>query len=192
MSYLFWISLGLIAFTYLIYPLFVFLFASFFPPRKIAEPNDYPEITMVVAAFNEEAVLEEKIKNSLAIDYPADKINFLFGSDGSTDRTNEILASAPARIESRLFPKREGKIRVLNKLLPEIRDELVVFSDANTMYHPKAIKLLVPHFTDQEVGGVCGNLNLVNPSRAPGGTGEGIYWRYENMLKARRRVRSAL
>jgi len=183
MEYLFWICLGLIAFTYLIYPLFIFFIASFFPQRKMTYLEDYPEVTMVIAAYNEEAVLEEKIKNCLAIDYPQDKIRFLFGSDGSTDKTNKILASAPSQIQSRIFPERGGKIRVLNKLLPEIEDELVVFSDANSMYHPKAVQLLVHHFGDADVGGVCGNLNLVNPSRAPGGTGEGIYWRYENMIK---------
>ena len=184
MECLFWICLGLIAFTYFFYPAFIILVASFIPQRKITELDTYPEITMVIAAYNEEAVLEEKIKNCLAIDYPEDKIRFIVGSDGSTDRTNEILASAPSQIQSRLFLEREGKIRVLNKLLPEIVEELVLFSDANTMYHPRAVKLLVTHFADQDVGGVCGNLNLINPSRAPGGTGEGIYWRYENMLKS--------
>jgi len=183
MEYLFWICLGLIAFTYLIYPLFIFFLASFFPQRKITYLEDYPEVTMVIAANNEESVLEEKIKNCLAIEYPKDKIRFLIGSDGSTDRTNEILTSAPAQIESRIFTERGGKIRVLNKLLPDIGDGLVVFSDANSMYHPKAVQLLVPHFANDDIGGVCGNLNLVNPSRAPGGTGEGIYWRYENMIK---------
>jgi biofilm PGA synthesis N-glycosyltransferase PgaC len=139
---------------------------------------------MVISAYNEEAVLEEKIKNCLEIDYSQDKIKFLFGSDGSTDRTNQILSTVNhPQIQFRIFPEREGKSSVLNKLITEISDEIILFSDANSMYQPCAVRLLVSHFSDPGVGGVCGKLKLINPSGTPGGEGEGLYWRFENQIK---------
>ncbi len=183
MTFIFWFCLGLIAFSYLIYPGLIMVLAIIFPRSTKSDPGEYPEIAMVISAYNEETVLDKKIENCLAIDYPDDKINFVFGSDGSIDRTNEILASASHRIQSRIYPEREGKIRVLNKLIPDIKEELLLFSDANTLYQPESVKLLVRHFSDPIVGGVCGKLNLVKPSQTPGRTGEGLYWRYENLIK---------
>ena len=183
MTFIFWICLGLIAFSYLIYPGLIMVIAILFPRSTKPDPGEYPEVVMVISAYNEESALREKIENCLEINYPEDKLRFVFGSDGSTDRTNEILAEAPSRIQSIIFPEREGKIQVLNKLVPDIKEELVLFSDANTIYQPGSVKLLTAHFADPNVGGVCGKLNLVNPSHTPGGAGESLYWRYENLIK---------
>ena len=184
MKALFWLCLGLIAYTYLIYPGLNFLLARVFP-RPIKEKSDItPPVVMLIPAYNEEEVLEEKIKNCLALDYPRDQIRFLFGSDGSTDGTNQILIKQDhPQIQHEIFPIRQGKSTVLNKLVKMVNEEIVLLSDANSMYHPDAVKILTRHFSDPEVGGVCGKLSLQNESGQPGGEGEGLYWRYENMIK---------
>jgi biofilm PGA synthesis N-glycosyltransferase PgaC len=184
MKTLFWLCLGLIAYTYLIYPGLIFLLARLFP-RPIKEKSDItPPVVMLIAAYNEEDVLLEKIENCLALDYPRDKIRFIFGSDGSTDATNQILFSQThPQIQSELFPTREGKSSVLNKLVSMVNEEIIILSDANTIYHPEAVKKMIRHFSDPDIGGVCGKLSLQNESGAPGGEGEGLYWRYENMIK---------
>ena len=184
MILLFWSCLGLIAYTYLIYPFLIILLARIFPSKSSINQHELPFVTMVIPAYNEEEVLEEKIKNCFAIDYPQDRIKFLFGSDGSTDSTNQILSTVNhPQIQSKLFPVREGKSSVLNKLIQEVNEEIILFSDANSIYQPDAVRLLTRHFSDPSVGGVCGKLNLLNPSGTPGGEGEGLYWRFENMIK---------
>ena len=184
MEIIFWSCLGLIVYTYLVYPFLVILLARIFPSTSPPYQEQSPPVTMVMAAYNEEEVLEEKIKNCLAIEYPRDRIRFLFGSDGSTDGTNQILSKQNhPQIHYKLFPQREGKSSVLNKLVPDINEEMILFSDANSIYKPDAVRLLMRHFSDPEVGGVCGKLTLHNPSGTPGGEGEGLYWRFENMIK---------
>jgi cellulose synthase/poly-beta-1,6-N-acetylglucosamine synthase-like glycosyltransferase len=183
MVYLFWICVGLIFYTYIIYPLLILLFSKLSRNKAVVEPDQYPEVVMVIAAYNEESILSRKIDNCLAIVYPADKISFLFGSDGSTDHTDQILESAPPQIQSRIYPEREGKSHTLNKLIPEINSELILFSDANTLYKPDAVKNLIAHFSDPSVGGVCGKLNLINPACTSGAKGESIYWWFENKIK---------
>ncbi len=184
MDILFWIFLFLITFTYLIYPaiiIFMSLFVSSPPKLPISE---YPTVAMVVPAFNEEDHLHEKINNCLTIDYPQDRIEFIFGSDGSDDGTNDILESKSNRsIRAFIYPKREGKTKVLNKLIGMTQAEIILLSDANTIYQPESVKILVRHFSDNAIGGVCGKLRLINPSCTSGGTGESLYWRYENLIK---------
>ena len=184
MKIIFWTCLGLTLYTYLIYPFLVNLLAALFQRKTLVTEIDFPPVSMVIPAYNEEAVLEEKINNCLAIDYPGEQIEFLFGSDGSSDRTNKILQSLDhPRIRPLLFLTREGKSSVLNKLVPEVEGSIVIFSDANSIYQPEAVKRLVSYFVDPSVGGVCGRLDLVNTSGKPGGKGEGLYWRFENSIK---------
>ena len=181
---LFWVCVGLILYTYLLYPFLVLVWARLFPRRTRSDETYLPFVSMVVAAYNEERVIEQKIENCLAIEYPADRIEFLFGSDGSSDRTNEILsACGDTRVRPFLYQGREGKPGVLNKTVPQARGDILVFSDANTMYQPDAVRKLMRHFVDPTAGGVCGQLRLVNPNDSVGGRGEGLYWRYENVLK---------
>lgn len=194
MIYFFWISLGLIVYTYFVYPILVIQISRFFPKRTSDARAEYPYVTMVVPAYNEAEVLAEKIVNCQALAYPADRIQFLFGSDGSSDSTNQILeAIAHPQFQVRIFPDREGKSAVLNKLVAEAGDGILLFSDANSIYHPDAVQKLVSHFVDPNVGGVCGKLCLINPGGEPGGEGEGLYWRYENWIKeAEGRIRSVI
>ena len=184
MAVVFWACASLITYTYVLYPLLILIWARFSPQRTRVDESCFPFVSMVVAAYNEEDVIGKKIENCPAIDYPAERIEFLFGSDGSSDRTNEILsACGDGRVRPFLYQERAGKLNVLNKTVPKTSGDVLVFSDANTMYRPDAINKLVRHFADATVGGVCGQLRLVNPNDSAGGAGEGLYWRYENVLK---------
>jgi cellulose synthase/poly-beta-1,6-N-acetylglucosamine synthase-like glycosyltransferase len=184
MGVLFWACVGLMLYTYLLYPLLIIVWARLFRRHTPAGELDLPTVSMVIAAYNEEDVIGKKLRNCLALDYPAERIEFLLGSDGSTDQTNEILSDCvDARIRAFLYQERAGKLNVLNKIVPAARGDILVFSDANTMYESDAVQKLVRHFEDLTVGGVCGRLILMNPNDSDGGRGEGLYWRYENVLK---------
>jgi len=184
MAVLFWICVGLILYTYILYPSLIVVWARLFPRRSRLDDTNLPPVSMVIAAYNEEGVIEQKLKNCLRIDYPVDRIEFVFGSDGSSDCTNEILSGYKhVCVRSFLYREREGKLNVINKIVPESNGDILVFSDANTMYQPDAVRKLARHFVDPTIGGVCGRLQLVSPDDNAGGKGEGLYWRYENVLK---------
>ncbi len=152
--------------------------------KSPAAINELPSVSVVISMYNEENVLGEKLKNLGAITYPKDKIEFIFGSDGSNDRTNEILKeSASPNIHPHIFLNRRGKSAVLNDLVPNAHGEVVVFSDANTFYLPDTIQKLVGRFSDKSVGAVCGELVLESDTRTAGGIGEFSYWAYETYLK---------
>jgi len=138
----------------------------------------------VISVYNERRVLEEKLQNIAAIDYPTEKIRFLFGSDGSSDGTNEVLRnSGLSQVRLHAFLARRGKASVLNDLVAEADSEILVFSDANTMFRPDAIRNLVQHFSDPRVGAVSGELRLLPHPLAVGALGESSYWGFENFLK---------
>jgi cellulose synthase/poly-beta-1,6-N-acetylglucosamine synthase-like glycosyltransferase len=184
MAICFFVCVGLILYTYVLYPILIVLWARLFPKHTQTDDSIRPFLSMVVAAYNEEEVIGRKVENCLAVDYPADRMEFLFGSDGSTDRSNEILSTcSDPRVRTFLYAEREGKLNVLNKIVPEAAGDVLVFSDANTMYQADALLKLVRHFSDPSVGGVCGQLRLVTSGDNAGGTGEGVYWRYENAIK---------
>lgn len=186
---LFWSCLLLVAYSYLIYPLVLAVACRLQrligrSQKPAVEPIDseWPNVTMVVAAYNEERVIADKIANSLAIDYPTDRLRVVIASDCSSDRTNEIVAACEdPRIRLIGYTERRGKIGVLNATIPNLEDDLVIVSDANTIYAPDAVKALVRHFADERVGCVCGELVLEDPNG--GGSGEGLYWKYETLLK---------
>jgi cellulose synthase/poly-beta-1,6-N-acetylglucosamine synthase-like glycosyltransferase len=180
----FWAAAVLLAQTYFLYPLWLLLLARVRPARTGAPPRpaDWPAVSLVVAAHDEAECIGEKLKNSLALDYPADRLEVLIGSDGSTDGTDAIVAGQlDPRIRLSAAP-RAGKTSVLNRCIPQARGEIVVLSDANTRIEPAALKALVRHFEDADVGAVCGRLQLYNPTRAE--YEESAYWKYESWLKA--------
>ena len=146
------------------------------------EDRQLPRVCMAVAAYNEELVIEEKIRNGLALDYPPEKLTFLFISD-STDGTNDILLRHQSkRIQVKIRKQRLGKFPALCEAVPNCDGEIVVLSDANTYYRPDSIRKLVRHFTDSRVGLVTGDVRLL-PSEEKFGTGEGFYYRYERALQ---------
>jgi cellulose synthase/poly-beta-1,6-N-acetylglucosamine synthase-like glycosyltransferase len=180
----FWAAAVLLAQTYFLYPLWLLLLARVRPGRRSTSgrPEVWPSVSLVVAAHDEAACIGEKLENSLALDYPADLLEVLIGSDGSTDGTDGLVGAHPdPRVRLSAAP-RAGKTSVLNRCIPSARGEVVVLSDANTRIERGALKALVRHFDDPEVGAVCGRLQLYNPTRAE--YEESAYWKYESWLKA--------
>lgn len=178
LSAVFWGSLFALAQTYALYGGVLRLLA----PHVGSEPGgrgDRPTVTLVIAAYNEEEVIAEKIENSLELDYPGDKLDIVVFSDASSDRTDEIVASYADRgVTLRRIEGRVGKTACQNAVVEDCDSEIVVFSDANGMYEPDAIGKLVERF-EPDVGCVVGELRY----REAGVEGESVYWRYERWLR---------
>lgn len=145
-------------------------------------PDYYPKVTLLFAANNEEKVIARKLENSLALDYPPDKLQILVADDGSEDRTAEIAGSFPAqRIELVRFKERRGKLAVLNDSIEKATGEIVLFSDADNFYPPEALKETVKYFQHPSIGAVSGGRNVIGKSSL--GSAEGLYWKYEEFIK---------
>nr|WP_026210787.1 glycosyltransferase family 2 protein [Flexithrix dorotheae] len=190
MEYVFWFALFLLFYSYLGYGLVLFglikLKRIFWNgKRKVSQyqGDDLPEVTLVVAAYNEEEFIEKKINNSLQLEYPEDKLKFLFVTDGSNDRTPDIVKKYS---QIRLFhkPGREGKIAAVSRVMPNVDTPITVFSDANTILNERAIINLVRHFKDEKIGAVAGEKRIEKLTEDnASGAGEGFYWHYESKLK---------
>ncbi|MBI3911300.1 MAG: glycosyltransferase family 2 protein [Armatimonadetes bacterium] len=182
----FWAAWVMIVYTYCLFPVLLALFARLFSAPSHTEDQEVPEdelprVAMLVAAYNEAAVITAKLANAWQIDYPADRFQLLIGSDGSNDGTVELLqAVSDSRLRCVFFPRRRGKISVLNDLVRETDADIIVMSDANTMFAPDAIRKLLRHFRDPRVGCVSGELSL---EQHGGASGEGLYWKYEGWIK---------
>jgi cellulose synthase/poly-beta-1,6-N-acetylglucosamine synthase-like glycosyltransferase len=195
-TYAFWTCLLLVAYTYALYP--CVLFAAYAVAQARADlryltgrrnrrrlrldGDDLPRVTLIIPAHNEEACIVDKIANVQELDYPIDRLQVIFVSDGSTDTTNERLdAVEDSHVEILIRQKRAGKAAALNFAVAHARHEIFVFSDASTLFAPDAIRQMVRHFADPKVGVVCGALRF----RGNGDfkQTEGVYWRYETMLR---------
>jgi cellulose synthase/poly-beta-1,6-N-acetylglucosamine synthase-like glycosyltransferase len=187
------VALGLCGYTYLVYPLLLSGASRFFGRRPTCEEvseelgkegKDWPRVCIVIAAYNEELVIAHKIRNTQALDYPADRLEILVGSDGSDDRTESIVAEAAAEDPRiRLLPMRprRGKPSVINAAILETDAPFVVLTDANTMFDANLVRRLVTALEmDENVGAVVGEMRLVTPD---GFKTEGVYWKYEVALK---------
>lgn len=141
-----------------------------------------PRVALVVAAYNEELFIEQKIQNCLSLNYPRDLVEFIFITDGSTDRTNEIISKYP---EIKVFHSnaRKGKINAINRVYPMLDSEILIFSDANTDLNTDAIRNIVRHFKDEKIGVVSGEKRIYQNINSTSTKGEGIYWKYESYLK---------
>ena len=185
MRTLFWVSAFLAVYPYLVYPALLVVLRRVMPrpPRKAAIE---PTVSLLVAAYNEEDVIAAKIENSLALDYPAERLETVVASDGSSDATNAIAAryADGKRVRLIAFPANRGKLAALNEVIPQLSGEIVVFSDASSMLTPESIRVLVSSFADPEVGAVSGSYLVRNPARAALGKQEDFYWRFETALKA--------
>ena len=188
MEIILWAGVVLLFYTYIGYPLFLFVLIKIIPLKLVAlngETIDWRSVTLLVAAYNEEKVIEAKLENSLSLDYPNEFLNIIVASDGSTDRTNELIkkySEQDRRIKLLEFP-RMGKSKVLNEAIKHIKNDIIIFSDANTEYSPDVVKKIIKYFDDPSVGCVSGRLIYRNPGEAISGKGENFYWRYETMLK---------
>jgi cellulose synthase/poly-beta-1,6-N-acetylglucosamine synthase-like glycosyltransferase len=186
MELFFWISITIILYTYLGYGLLLFLLlkikALLFGKKGIPDLGYTPTVTVVVAAYNEAYCIEEKIVNTLALNYPKDKIRFVFISDGSTDETPAIIAKYP-QILGMHEPGRSGKIAAVHRAMGKVETEVVVFTDANTMLNKDAILLMCRHYQDEKVGAIAGEKRVQIDDNADATAGEGFYWKYESKLK---------
>lgn len=173
---LFWASAGLLVYTHAGYPVALWLVAR----RPVRWPDaELPSVSLIVAAYDEEAVIARKVENVRSLDYPRDKLELIVASDGSSDRTVELAHKAGADVVLEL--PRGGKIRAQDRAVETARGEIVAFSDANSFWEPHALRELVKPFGDPNVGYVCGQVRFVNEA---GSNQEGVYWRYEMAVRA--------
>ena len=190
----FWCAALLLVHTYFLYPVWLFALEGAAqvlhniralrtgpPPRHGESEGPLPRVSLVVAAYNEASCIREKLQNSLALDYPSDRFEVLIGSDGSTDGTDALVQQCTDERVRLSSAARAGKTTVLNRCIPVAQGEIVLLSDANTMIEPEAVRRLVRHFDNPEVGAVCGQLRLFNPTKAE--YEESTYWAYESLIK---------
>lgn len=183
MKYVFWISLLLIAYNYFIYPIFITLL-SFVKKKAHVKEEITPTVSMVIAAYNEEKVIGGKLDNSLSLDYPKGNLEIIVVSDGSNDKTSEIVESYSDKgVISLHNPERAGKTAALNRGVARAKGEIIVFSDANPMYNSEAIKKLVRNFADPTVGGVTGLKSILKKDDRASSEGDSLYWKYESFIK---------
>jgi cellulose synthase/poly-beta-1,6-N-acetylglucosamine synthase-like glycosyltransferase len=179
-----WFSLGALVYVYVGYPLLLAVI-GLFAKRPSAAPGYFPKISVLIAAYNEEAGIRKKIEDTLALDYPADKIEILILSDCSTDHTDEIVKGfADPRVRLLRAPSRKGKTNVQNLGAEIARGEVLIFSDATTVYHPLALQYLACNYADPRVGAVSGRYQYFDPEgKSPTGLGMIAFWNYENFIK---------
>lgn len=179
---LFWGSIALVLFVYIGFPLLVFVKGALFPVRHRTAPIT-PPVSMIVAAYNEAGTIAEKIRNIAELDYPADQFEAIIASDGSDDGTPDIVrAGAAGRIRLLDLP-RQGKAGALNAAVAVAGGEILVMSDANSLYAPDALRQLVRHFADERVGGVAGNQRYAKDKANKANAGETTYWGFDRQLK---------
>ena len=182
---LFWGAVAVIVYTYLLFPLMIFLRGALKPrPIVSVEFDHQPQVSIVIAAYNEARGIESKLKNLLSLDYPNDRMEVLIASDGSNDGTDEIVKRYEGDGVKLLSLPRVGKATALNAAVAASKGEILVFSDANSIYAPESLRALVQPFADPQVGGVAGNQRYLKQGvTSLTGYGERSYWGFDRMLK---------
>lgn len=195
-EWLFWACFLLVAHTYVLYPAFLFVACAVVQTQRdwrylstrrdrrspVPAPDTLPAVSLIISAHNEQAHLPDKLTNIRAFDYPRDRLEVIFVSDGSTDGTNAILqAVEDANIRTVFLAQRGGKSNALNHAVDQAKHQILVFSDAATLFDTAAVRKLVRHFSDPRVGVVCGLLHF--HASAESRQTEGVYWTYECMLR---------
>ena len=182
MEYLFWTSVFLILYPYVGYPLLLQLLSHMWGKSPQHEEGT-AQVTLLISAYNEEAVIADKIENSLALDYPSERLEIVVASE-SDDRTNEIVGKYAARgVRLRAFSCRQGKAATLYATVPQAQGEIIVFSDANVFYDRDALRKLVRNFADPRIGCVSGRHEYVEYGAQSAGASETVYWRFETWVK---------
>jgi len=180
---LFWISVGAILYTFLGYPVVVWLLARMLE-RNVIKADITPPVSVVIACHNEQDNIDGRIKNILQSDYPQDLINIIVVSDGSTDLTTETARRHTSnRVSVLAYESQRGKATALNIGVGTATGEIVVFADARQSFEPRAIRELVANFADPGVGAVSGELLLDGATGASVGEGVGLYWKYEKWIR---------
>ena len=185
-------SLGIVAlfagaflfYVYVGYPLLLAIIASFYRLDR-PRPGYTPRLSLLICAYNEEAVIERKVRESLELEYPPANLEILMVSDASTDRTDEIVrAMSDPRVRLIRIDRRGGKTNAQNEAVKRCLGEIIVFSDATATYHPKALLFLASHYADSRVGAVSGRYKYFDVrDSSPTGLGSQAFWNYENTIK---------
>ncbi len=183
-EWVFWLLIITIFYTYFGYALLIPLI-GLFVKRPVDRRDITPRVTFLITAYNEEKNIRKKLTEVLALDYPHEQLEVMVASDGSTDRTDEIVHEfrdqgvVLKRVEGRV-----GKTATQNEAVKAATGDIIIFSDATTVYEHDAIRKLVRNYNDPEVGAVSGRYEYVNPTGAPVGTGSILFWKYENFIKS--------
>lgn len=177
----FWVAVGLLVYTHLGYPLLLRALVAIrrTPAAPPPPPADLPSVSLVIAAHDEEQTIEATVRSAVALDYPRERLELIVASDGSGDRTVELARAAGADLVLDL--PRGGKVAALNAAVKRSSGELLAFADANSRWHPEALRHLTARFADPRVGYACGQVRFED---ADGDNQEGLYWRYEMAVRA--------
>lgn len=187
MEIIFWLSLLIVFYTFLGYGIVLYLLVRIrrlLKGKRMAPglDQDFPTLTLVIAAYNEESIIEEKVADTLRLSYPEGKLRLIFVTDGSSDRTPDLVARYP-QIKLMHTPVRSGKILAMHRAMDEVDTEVVVFTDANTFLNKEALLLIARHYADASVGAVSGEKRVMQDALSDATAGEGFYWKYESTLK---------
>ena len=174
---LFWTALVALVWTHVAYPVTVSALARV-RGRPVRAADAFPHVVVIVPAHNEEGVIERRVENLRALDYPSDRLEIVVTSDASTDATEELAARAGARVVGN---PRGGKVAAQDRAVRDTAGDVVAFTDANSTWAPDALRALVRSFADPDVAYVCGRLNV---QADDGRNKEGVYWRYELGVRA--------
>lgn len=180
---IFWLLIALISYVYIGYPLIVYLI-SLISPKKIKRAEFQPNVSVIITAYNEEQAIRGKLENTLAIDYPKEKLEIIVASDCSNDKTDDIVRGfADKGVKLYRQTERLGKTSAQNLAVEKATGEIILFSDATTDYQPDVLRAMLPNFADEKIGCVAGKLIYVDPSKSTVGQGAKSYWNYETFLK---------
>jgi len=181
---LFWVSFAVLFYVYAGYP-FLLAAIAMFVPRRRPKADFTPRLSILIAAYNEQTGIRRKIEQTLALDYPSDLIEILVLSDGSTDQTDAIVESfRDPRVRLLQVSGRKGKTNAQNEGVKIAHGDVLIFSDATTIYHPQALRYLASNYADPKVGAVSGRYQYFDPAgRSPMGLGTIAFWNYENFTK---------
>lgn len=187
-NFIFWLSLGLIFYSYVGYGILVWILVRIKklwkkPSPLLTDEESLPQVALIVAAYNEQDFIEQKIANSLELDYPKHKLELVFITDGSNDLTPDIIRKQN-NIQLLHQPERRGKVAAMNRAIRHVEALIVIFCDANTLLNKQCVRNIVRHYADPKVGGVAGEKRIwQNTADAAAAAGEGLYWKYEGFLK---------
>jgi cellulose synthase/poly-beta-1,6-N-acetylglucosamine synthase-like glycosyltransferase len=179
----FWLGAGALFYTYVGYPLLLVVISRL-RSRPVRRSERLLTVSVIITAYNEERDLRAKLENTLALDYPKDSLEIIVASDCSTDQTDEIAREYAARgVRLQRQPERLGKTAAQNAAVAAARGEVILFSDATTLYSPDVLRVMIPDFADSSVGCVAGRLIYVDPGQSSVGRGARSYWGYETFIK---------
>lgn len=184
LQFLFWVAVSVVLYVYFGYPLLLLILAKLRPALQVKNSEITPTVSLIIAAYNEEKVIAQKIENCLALDYPREKLQIIVASDGSTDRTNEIVKRfANQGVKLVVLSSNQGKSSAQNKAVTEARGEIILFTDADLVLRTDTLNKVNRNFADESVGCVVGKIAYLNEVDTSVSVGEGVYWRYELFLR---------